>query len=94
MKEVLFSKLKGKPNKDPHCYALVFKDELVEVKRSAVIIKCRNFEEYTETLKFLLAYYCTSIDRDFESFKIYIPREVIFKVNELDDDYEEVKQLL
>ena len=87
MKEVMFKYLKGKPNFDPSVGALILTEETVEITKQSVILKCRNRLEYYNTYRFLLDYYCDKLSGDDNKLEITISRKVIFKINNLPDDY-------
>ena len=87
MKEVMFKYLKGKPNFNPSVGALILKEETVEITEQFVILKCRSHSEYCNTYKFLLDYYCDKLSGDNNKLEITISRKVIFKINNLPDDY-------
>jgi hypothetical protein len=86
MKQIYFKKIKGRINKKPLSFALLVKNEVLERDEKGYILKHLKPIEYKRFLTFLKTYIFNAISSDDKKKEIYMPKDYILKVNDVEDE--------
>ena len=86
MKQIYFKKIKGRINKKPLSFSLLVKSESLINDEKVFILKCLKLSEYKKFLLFLKTYIFNTISSDDKKKEIYMPKDYILKVNDVEDE--------
>ena len=86
MKQIYFKKIKGRINKKPLSFSLLVKNEFLINDGKVFILRCLKPSEYKKFLLFLKTYIFNAISSDDKKKEIYMPKDYILKVNDVEDE--------